>query len=133
MNMELSEFIKNTIRECLNENFKTIKIDKENSEFILDMKELTINGIVFKFIYPNLQGKNTFLIEVDDEGEVGKATLNLNGSYLDNIRIDPKYRRIGLATKMYEYIEELMGIKIKPSPIKQSTEIKNFWNKKKFN
>jgi ribosomal protein S18 acetylase RimI-like enzyme len=130
--MELRKIIEATIRECLNENFKTIEIDKEISEFILDMKEVTINGIVFKFIYPNLHGKNKFLIEVDGEGEVGSATLNLDGSYLDNIRIDPKYRRIGLATKMYEYIEELMGIKIKPSPIKQSAEIKNFWDKKKF-
>jgi hypothetical protein len=49
---------------------------------------------------------------------------------LDNIRIEHKYRRLGLATKLYEYIEELIGEKIKPSPIKQSPEIKQFWNKR---
>jgi hypothetical protein len=38
---------------------------------------------------------------------------------------------MGLATKMYEYIEELIGEKLKPSPIKQSQEIKNFWSKRK--
>jgi ribosomal protein S18 acetylase RimI-like enzyme len=50
---------------------------------------------------------------------------------IDNIRIHEDYRRLGLATKMYQYVEELIGKKLKPSPIKQSKEIRNFWAKVK--
>jgi GNAT superfamily N-acetyltransferase len=132
--MDIKKFISTSIRKYLNENFTPMKIDNDISEFILDWKQITINGVKFDFIHPNLHGKNKFIIEVDGVGEIGSASLNcydknFDGCYLDNIRIDHEYRRIGLATKLYEYIEELIGEKIKPSPIKQSPEIKQFWNK----
>lgn len=133
--MNIKEIIDFTISEFLNENFKPVEINNEDSEFLLDWKQITINGIIFNFIHPNVHGKNKFIIETDSDGEIGSASLNcydsnFDGCYLDNIRIDPKYRRIGLATKLYEYIEDLTGKKIKPSPIKQSQEIKKYWEKR---
>jgi ribosomal protein S18 acetylase RimI-like enzyme len=132
--MELRKFISTTIREYLNENFQSMYIDKENSDFISDWKQIKINGTTFDFMRVNGSDKHKFIIEVDGIGEIGRASLNcydknFDGCYLDNIRINHEYRRIGLATKLYEYIEELIGEKIKPSPIKQSPEIKQFWNK----
>jgi len=132
--MDTKKFIATSIRKYLNENFTPMKIDNDISEFILDWKQITINGVKFNFMHLNSHGKNKFIIEVDGVGEIGSASLNcydknFDGCYLDNIRIDHEYRRIGLATKLYEYIEELIGEKIKPSPIKQSPEIKQFWNK----
>lgn len=134
--MELKNFIKSSIRKHLNENFKPMKIDDDIKGWILDWKQITINDTQFNFMRLNGSDKNKFVIEVDDIGEIGSASLNcydknFDGCYLDNIRIDHKYRRLGLATKLYEYIEELIGEKIKPSPIKQSPEIKQFWNKRK--
>lgn len=108
------------------ENFQILPIDKEFSDFILDYKQIEINGLIFKFLFLN---DNSIVIENNSDGEIGKASLNSEG-YLNNIRIDSKYRRIGLATKIYEYIEELIGKKLKPSPIKQSQEIKKFWDKR---
>jgi len=133
--MKLRKIITNTIKENLNENFKSIQIGSDISDIILDWKQLTINGKTFNFMRLNGWDINKFVIETDDDGEIGRASLNcydkyFDGCYLDNIRIDDKYRRIGLATKMYEYIEELIGEKLKPSPIKKSQEIKNFWNKR---
>jgi len=133
--MKLRKFIATTIREYLNENFKPMQIDSDISDFILDWKQININGESFNFMRLNGVDKNKFVIETDVDGEIGSASLNcydknFDGCYLDNIRIDTKYRRIGLASKMYEYIEELIGEKLKPSPIKQSPEIKGFWNKK---
>ena len=117
------------------ENFNPVQIDDDISDFISDWKRIKINNITFNFMRLNGVDKNKFVIETDDEGEIGGALLNcyntnFNGCYLDNIRINPKYRRIGLASKMYEYIEGLIGEKLKPSPIKQSPEIKNFWRDK---
>ena len=133
--MEFRKFIATTIREYLNENFKPMQIDSDISDFILDWKQITINGKLFNFMRLNGVDKNKFVIETDADGEIGSASLNcydknFDGCYLDNIRIDHKYRRIGLASKMYEYIEGLIGEKLKPSPIKQSPEIKKFWDKK---
>ena len=133
--MGLRKFIATTIREYLNENFKPMQIDSDISDFILDWKQININGKSFNFMRLNGVDKNKFVIETDVDGEIGSASLNcydknFGGCYLDSIRIDTKYRRIGLASKMYEYIEELIGEKLKPSPIKQSPEIKAFWNKK---
>ncbi len=135
INMKLKNIIDITIDEYLNENFKSIPINKENSDFILDWKQIIINDIVFNFMRLNGTNKNKFIIEVEGIGEVGSASLNcynknFDGCYLDNIRIDPNYRRIGLATKLYEYIEDLIGEKLKQSPIKQSPEIKHHWNKR---
>lgn len=133
--MEIKNFIKSSVRKYLNENFKPMKIDDDIKGWILDWKQITINDTQFNFMRLNGSDKNKFVIEVDDIGEIGSASLNcydknFDGCYLDNIRIDHKYRRLGLATKLYEYIEELIGEKIKPSPIKQSPEIKQFWNKR---
>lgn len=134
--MELRKFIATTIREYLNENFKPMEINPRSRMILDDWKQITINGITFNFMRLKVgKTSNKFSIKVAGEGEIGSASLNcydnnFDGCYLDNIRIDPKYRRIGLATKMYEYIEELIGEKLKPSPIKQSLEIKGFWNKK---
>jgi hypothetical protein len=132
--MLLREFIKATIIEYLNENFKSIPIDKEYFDFISDWKQIKIDGVTFDFMRLNGVDENKFIIEIEGVGEIGSASLNcydknFDGCYLDNIRIDSKYRRLGLATKMYEYIEELIGEKLKPSPIKQSQEIKGFWKK----
>jgi ribosomal protein S18 acetylase RimI-like enzyme len=133
--MEFRKLIATTIREYINENFESIPIDEEISDFISDWKQIKINGVTFDFMRLNGMDGNQFVIEIDGVGGIGSASLNcydknFDGCYLDNIRIDSKYRRLGLATKMYEYIEELIGEKLKPSPIKQSQEIRGFWNKR---
>ena len=89
--MVLRKFIQTTIMEYLNENFKSMEIDKQNSGFISDWKQITINDVIFNFIRLNGIDKNKFIIEIDGVGEVGSASLNcydenFNGCYLDNIR-----------------------------------------------
>jgi hypothetical protein len=68
-----------------------MEIDKQNSGFISDWKQITINDVIFNFIRLNGIDKNKFIIEIDGVGEVGSASLNcydenFNGCYLDNIR-----------------------------------------------
>lgn len=73
---------------------------------------------------------NTFLIEDANGNEVGKAQLSADGNYLENIRIDEKHRRKGLASKVYDFIELRKGIELEPSPNKQSKEAKALWDKR---
>ena len=131
----LIEFINtafnNNIKQKLSEGFISLPIEPYMKDFMKDLKSIIIKGVTYEFMWltttPNV---DRFIIEVEDGGEIGRATLNKDG-YFDNIRIHKDYRRLGLATKMYQYVEELIGKKLKPSPIKQSKEIRNFWAKVK--
>lgn len=47
--------------------------------------------------------------------------------YISIVRIDPKYKRQGVATSLYETIERHTGKPLRPSPLDQSDEAKAFW------
>jgi ribosomal protein S18 acetylase RimI-like enzyme len=111
------------------------KLTSDEYKDLYDISTFNSGGTTFYFVYMK-NNKNRFYIETDDGGEVGYADLNdydkdFDGVYLDNIRIDPRYRRYGLATAMYSYIERMTGNKIKPSPVKQSDAIKSLWSNKR--
>ena len=96
-----------------------------------DKKKAVLNNQDFEFNRLNTKGEeNVFTIEKDGE-EIGRATLDVDGNYLTNIRIDEKYRRQGLGTAMYDYIESQSNIKLNPSPVKQSEAAENLWKKRK--
>lgn len=100
----------------------------EDFDLYKNKKLIIKNGI--KFYLCQLTGveSNVFIVETELGLEVGRATLNKD-NYLDNIRIDDDFRRIGLASELYKFIQEQENIKLKPSPIKQSDVIKKFWQK----
>ena len=95
-------------------------------------RTITINGVDYDFSQLKYSESNVFIIELEGR-EIGRATLSKDGSYLENIRISDQYRRKGLASKLYEYIEYITNKKLKPSPVKQSPEIMKFWDKRKLN
>jgi DNA polymerase III sliding clamp (beta) subunit (PCNA family) len=112
-----------------------------NEELDQDLKEIyqnraykNISGSDFYFsrlnVYP-LQ--NVFTIELSDGTEIGRATLNEKENYLTNIRLDENYRRKGLASNLYDYIEYVIGKKLKPSPDKISKEAQSLWIKRNPN
>ena len=79
----------------------------------------------------NTKGEeNVFLIE-ENGAEIGRATLSQDGKYLENVRINEDKRRQGLGSRLYDYIEQQIGNKLEPSPIKQTKEAKVFWEKRK--
>jgi hypothetical protein len=116
------------LQEQINRIKELSGIDNEYPDLYTKRNVEIINNN--KFIFNQLAGSeiNVFNIEDNTGSEIGRATLNKDG-FLDNIRIDSNYRRIGLATHLYKFIEKTKGIKIKPSPVKQSPEIQKFWNK----
>jgi len=115
--------------------FKVQSITSDIEENIAVWNTVDIEGETFDFMRLRGQDNNVFVIEKEGVGEVGRANLNdydpnFEGVYLDNIRVNEDYRRKGLATKLYEFVEKETKQTLKPSPIKQSKEIQEFWKKK---
>jgi len=73
----------------------------------------------------------------DDLKEIGTAHLASKWSdegvhqgqqdYISIVRIDPAYKRQGIATALYKAIERHTGRPLRPSPTDQSDEAKAFW------
>ena len=73
----------------------------------------------------------------DDLKEIGTAYLASKWSdegvhqgqqdYISIVRIDPAYKRQGIATALYKAIERHTGRPLRPSPTDQSDEAKAFW------
>jgi hypothetical protein len=109
-------------------DFEDVDFEKE---YYQDKKKIKIKGEEYEFGRLNFKGEeNVFIIEKNGS-EIGRATLSKNGNYLENIRINEEYRRKGLASKMYNYIESQSNIKLEPSPIKQSEAAKKIWEKRR--
>ena len=105
--------------------FKKEVLDDDTRFILQDISTAIVNDKEYTFIKLD----NVFTVEFDDVGEVAKATLSKDG-YLDNIRVNDKYRRLGIANSLYDYIENIEGISLKPSPIKISQEARSLWNKR---
>jgi len=87
------------------------------------------NGTKYTLSQINENGNtNTFVIEDANGNEIGKAQLSADANFLENIRINEKHRRRGLASKVYDFIELRKGIELEPSPNKQSKEAKALWD-----
>lgn len=116
--MESRKFIATTIREYMNENYNIVKkqFNKE-IELISDYDDgiyvITARHIV--------------------DGEIGRATFSyskkIGGWYGNDVSVLKKYRRIGIMTSIYDFAEELIGEKLKPS-LSLSKNMKNLWYKR---
>ena len=95
----------------------------------------TKKGEAFE-IYGDPNGSYTIRL-ADTLKEIGTAYLAEKWSdqgvhlgqqdYISIVRIDPKYKRQGIATALYRAIEQHTGKPLRPSPTDQSDEAKAFW------
>ena len=119
---ELSDLISSIDKGTI---FKKEVLDDDTKFILQDISTAIVNDKDYTFIKLD----NVFTVEFGNIGEVAKATLSKDG-YLDNIRVNDKYRRLGIANSLYDYIENIEGISLKPSPIKISQEARSLWNKR---
>lgn len=92
---------------------RLLKIEKRKLEFSND-------NIMFKYLV-KLRGKTIAYAEIFE-----------NANYIEDVQIyDEKYRRKGLATYLYDYIEADLHRKLKPSPI-QLEDGARFWENRNF-
>jgi len=115
---ELKQFIKTTIRECLNENY--------------DIKKKQFNDDI-QLISDQEDGVYVITARHNKVGEIARATIEyskkLNGWYGNDVFVDKNFRRIGIMTSIYDFAEELIGEKIIPS-LSLINTMKKFWNKR---
>jgi hypothetical protein len=68
-----------------------------------------------------------------DLSELATAYVADDGrkNYLTSVSLnDPKYKRLGIGTALYNTIEKHRGRKLEPSPTHQSDEAKAFWSRR---
>ena len=58
---------------------------------------------------------------------IATASLSDDGSYLVSVHVEAPYRRKGVSTALYDFIERHIGHPLKPSPRYQSEDAKKFW------
>ena len=63
----------------------------------------------------------------DGNKKVFHARMSWQGTHVVDLETDPAYQRRGIAKAMYDYIERLLGYKLKPSPVYQTPDGKAFW------
>jgi GNAT superfamily N-acetyltransferase len=59
--------------------------------------------------------------------EIAHARLSYNGKYVIDLYVQKEYRRKGIASALYKYIENVLGYKLEPSPIHQTDDGEMFW------
>jgi GNAT superfamily N-acetyltransferase len=115
--------------------FTKKELNKDEEQLYKNISKVNINGEEYNFTEPNVTGGGRIFTIEHNGKEIGKATLSVKYPnepiYLDNIKINEEYRRKGLASKLYDYIEKTTGEKLEPSPIKQSEAAKKLWEKRR--
>jgi GNAT superfamily N-acetyltransferase len=64
---------------------------------------------------------------MDGDKAIAEARLSHTGEYVVDLGVKKDYRRQGIATDLYNHIENDLGRKLKPSPVHQTEEGKAFW------
>jgi hypothetical protein len=92
-------------------------LDKHGQEYTVDHSRGVNNEHVFTVM----------------DGDVRAAYVRLShtGEYVVDLdvggRWNPEYRRRGIATAMYDYIERGLGYRLQPSPTWRTDDGKAFW------
>lgn len=93
----------------------------------------------FEALYPSLRtaaepwdiqalGNGTYTVRVDGR-EVARADVveDGKGDYLTSVHVEDDYKRQGIATALYDFIEADLGRSLRPSPTYQTPDAQAFW------
>jgi len=73
-------------------------------------------------------GNGTYTVRVDGR-EVARADVveDGKGDYLTSVHVEDDYKRQGIATALYDFIEADLGRSLRPSPTYQTPDAQAFW------
>ena len=101
-----------------------------NPDMIVGGKQAATQGVVY---LPKLDAdltieeRNTMYFAFLNGVGVATASLSDDGTYLVSVTVEPEYRRKGVATALYRFIEQHIGHPLRPSPTYQSPDARDFW------
>lgn len=64
---------------------------------------------------------------LDAGQEIGEARLSHTGKYVVDLGVKDTYRKQGIASALYDHIEQHLGHALSPSPVHQTKEGTAFW------
>ena len=77
-----------------------------------------------------LDGRHIYTVH-HQGNKIASAKLSGQDHYVTDVDVKPEFRRKGVASKLYDFIEKHSGKKLKPSPMYQTGEGKAFWKNRK--
>lgn len=110
----------NIFKKNINEN----KIKDLYSHKLEDIKD--IHGDIHVRHHKDNDGRHNY--NVYHQGrKIASAKLSGQGHYVSDIKVQKEYRRKGISSKLYDFIENHSGKKLTPSPMYQTSDGKSFW------
>jgi ribosomal protein S18 acetylase RimI-like enzyme len=112
-----------TFKQFINESEELYKHKLEN------LKD--IHGDVHvRHRLDDLNGRHIYTVH-HQGNKIASAKLSGQGDYVTDVDVKPEFRRKGVASKLYDFIEKHSGKKLNPSPMYQTGEGKAFWKNRK--
>lgn len=105
------------------------KIEKDL--YKLDDLEGFDGDVYIKHFKDVLDGRDVFNVYYQGN-KIGNFKLSGQRDYVSDAIVLPAYRRKGIASSVYNFIEKFIGKKLKPSPMYQTQDGKDFWNNRGF-
>lgn len=97
------------------------------------LEGIPLNGNVYiRHIKDVLDNRNIFNVYYQ-ENKIASFKVSFanwpdfNGYYISDANVLENFRRKGIASKAYDFIEKHLSIKLQPSPMYQTQDGKNFW------
>jgi len=76
-----------------------------------------------------LDGRSIYTVH-HQGNKIASAKLSGQDHYVTDVDVKPEFRRKGIASKMYDFIEKHTGKQLKPSPMYQTADGKALWKKR---
>lgn len=105
---------------------------KENEDLYANKLEgiKDVHGDVHVRHIVNSEGRHVYTAHHQGK-KIASAKLSGQDHYVSDVDVQPEFRRKGIATKLYDFIEKHSGKKLKPSPMYQTTDGKALWKNRK--
>lgn len=108
------------------------KIEKDLYQYKLDnLKDFDGDVYIRHFNSPEWEGSRHIFNVYYQGNRIGHFKLSKQGDYVTDADILPPFRRKGIASAVYNFIEKYLGIKLQPSPMYQTQDGKDFWKNRK--
>lgn len=91
------------------------------------------DGIIFERDGVVISKRGDEILASVDGAKAGQLSLSWRAPYATSVEVDAKFRRRGVATKLYDAAEEVIGRKLFPSPLGMSDDAIRFWKRRLSN
>jgi ribosomal protein S18 acetylase RimI-like enzyme len=85
-----------------------------------------VHGDIYVRHHKDMFDRNVYTVH-HQGNKIASAKLSGQDHYVTDVDVQPEFRRKGVASRLYDFIEKHSGKKLKPSPMYQTGEGKALW------